>query len=347
MDPAEEFERCLRIVGARAERTARRAAEPTLELAAPGPIELVAGTPAHELSIALGLAPDESELLWSIVARAVEPAIAANARLVFGLDARFGICIGHHIAWTELPAERSRALLAILDSRHRLRSAGIIVPIGDEPFDVLTPWTVSRTSSAPCREQLGAHARRTPDRLSRTLAARVHRHRHDRECDREERAHRLLSDRVRRHRRGGRRRAPGPGSCRAPRRSGTPGIGVFLVFGRIGCFSVACCHGTLGRGVTYGPPHVDAGFWRRWSGRPLWPVQLIESGGSAILVAIAIACSSTPGTAAAIFILGYAPVRFAIELVRGALRPYALGLSEARGLLWRPRSHVHCGNATS
>jgi hypothetical protein len=45
------------------------------------------------------------------------------------------------------------------------------------------------------------------------------------------------------------------------------GTGVFLVFGRLGCFAVACCHGTLGHGVTYGPQHVAAGFWRRWEGR--------------------------------------------------------------------------------
>src|SRR5574338_104941 len=35
----------------------------------------------------------------------------------------------------------------------------------------------------------------------------------------------------------------------------TMGIGVFLVFGRLGCLAVGCCHGRPGRGITYGPAH--------------------------------------------------------------------------------------------
>jgi prolipoprotein diacylglyceryltransferase len=114
------------------------------------------------------------------------------------------------------------------------------------------------------------------------------------------------------------------------------GIGTFLVFGRIGCFAVACCHGTLGRGrlaITYGAPHVRAGFWARWEGRPLWPVQLIESAASGVLVIAGIAAAGTPGTAAVVYISGYGALRFALELVRGdAVRPYLHGVSEAQWL---------------
>lgn len=126
----------------------------------------------------------------------------------------------------------------------------------------------------------------------------------------------------------------------------TIGIGVFLVFGRIGCHAVACCYGTLGHGVTYGPAHVAVGFWQRWSGRPLWPVQAIEACASTVLVVVALWCSGEPGTAALVYILGYAPLRFVLELVRGdGLRPYVLGLSEAQWIAlatalacaaWRP-----------
>jgi hypothetical protein len=126
----------------------------------------------------------------------------------------------------------------------------------------------------------------------------------------------------------------------------TIGIGVFLVFGRLGCHAVACCHGTLGHGVTYGRHHVAAGFWNRWSGRSLWPVQLVEAAASAVLVVLALSCSTAPGTAALIYSVGYCCVRFGLELVRGdVLRPYALGLSEAQWvslctalacLAWRP-----------
>jgi hypothetical protein len=108
-------------------------------------------------------------------------------------------------------------------------------------------------------------------------------------------------------------------------------IGVFLVFGRLGCHSVACCHGTLGRGVTYGPPHVAVGFWPRWSGRTLWPVQVIEAIASGMLVGAGIAWSAKPGRAALIYVVGYAAVRFVLELVRGdGKRPYVLGVSEAQ-----------------
>ena len=83
------------------------------------------------------------ELVWSVVGRAVEPQIAAHAREVFGADARFGVSLAHHIAWRELAADRSRSLLAVLDAHHRLRTSGILVPVGDEPLDVQTPWTTS------------------------------------------------------------------------------------------------------------------------------------------------------------------------------------------------------------
>ncbi len=110
------------------------------------------------------------------------------------------------------------------------------------------------------------------------------------------------------------------------------GMGVFLVFGRLGCFHVACCHGRPAkRGVVYGASHVAVGFWARWAGRPLVPVQLIESVGSAALVGLGLAFSREPGTAAVIYGSGYAVLRFALELVRGdPVRPFARGLSEAQ-----------------
>jgi hypothetical protein len=110
------------------------------------------------------------------------------------------------------------------------------------------------------------------------------------------------------------------------------GIGVFLVLGRLGCFSVACCHGRLARrGVAYGAGHVAAGFWRRWQGRPLVPVQLVESAGTLALVVAGVLASATPGNAALVYGAGYAVLRFALELWRGdSARPYAFGLSEAQ-----------------
>jgi prolipoprotein diacylglyceryltransferase len=110
------------------------------------------------------------------------------------------------------------------------------------------------------------------------------------------------------------------------------GIGVFLVFGRLGCFHVACCHGRLAkRGVVYGDAHVAVGFWKRWKGRPLIPVQLVESAGAAALLVIALSLSDVPGRAATTYETGYALMRFTLELFRGdPVRPFARGLSEAQ-----------------
>jgi hypothetical protein len=110
------------------------------------------------------------------------------------------------------------------------------------------------------------------------------------------------------------------------------GMGVFLVFGRIGCFAVACCHGRPARrGVVYSAEHVAAGFWSRWSERPLVPIQLVESGVSFVLVAVGLVLAGEPGRAALVYGVGYAVARFVLELWRGdVLRPYAYGLSEAQ-----------------
>jgi hypothetical protein len=128
----------------------------------------------------------------------------------------------------------------------------------------------------------------------------------------------------------------------------TLGIGAFLVLGRLGCFAVACCHGRPARfGVVYGPAHVAVGFWGRWSGRRLWPTQLVESAASLALVVAGLAWGwDRPGLPALIYIVGYAMIRFALELVRGDwARPHRWGLSEAQWTapvtaiacaIWRP-----------
>ena len=111
------------------------------------------------------------------------------------------------------------------------------------------------------------------------------------------------------------------------------GYGVFLVFGRVGCFSVACCHGRPARfGVVYGHRHVNLGFWWRWSGRRLWPVQLLESAASLILVVAGLVVGwGAPGEPALIYCVGYGASRFAFEMVRGdSARPQLYGLSEAQ-----------------
>jgi hypothetical protein len=138
----------------------------------------------------------------------------------------------------------------------------------------------------------------------------------------------------------------------------TMGVGIFLVFGRIGCFAVACCHGRPSRfGVVYGPEHARLGFWSRWVGRRLWPVQLVESVVSGALVTIGLVVGwDQPGMPALTYIVGYGLARFALELRRGdAARPHALGTSEAQWTstvtlmacaIWQPNAVTIASAAT-
>jgi hypothetical protein len=117
---------------------AQRAALPPLP-PSPPPAE---GSRGHALQAALGLSRAELELVWSVVARAVDPRVSGHARVVFGSEARLGASLAQHIAWHELAPAESRALLGVLDPRHPLVSAGLLVPVGGAPHDVCTPWTV-------------------------------------------------------------------------------------------------------------------------------------------------------------------------------------------------------------
>jgi prolipoprotein diacylglyceryltransferase len=100
------------------------------------------------------------------------------------------------------------------------------------------------------------------------------------------------------------------------------GIGVFLIFGRLGCHSVGCCHGrpartAVRRLVTYDQRHIAVGFWPRYAQRGLWPIQLFESVLSALCVVVALAGSATPGRAALIYTVAYDAARLLIEFARG------------------------------
>ncbi len=138
-----EFERWVGLVAASAARIAARTDNPEHIAPLPERIAAAPGSRAQALGLTLGLTDDEVELLWSIVARAAEPSINANARAVFGPEARGGVSLAQHTAWRELSFDRSHALLELLDPRHRLRSSGIVTAIGPEPYDVITPWTTS------------------------------------------------------------------------------------------------------------------------------------------------------------------------------------------------------------
>jgi hypothetical protein len=112
----------------------------------------------------------------------------------------------------------------------------------------------------------------------------------------------------------------------------TIGIAVFLVFGRIGCFRVACCYGRpAAHGVIYGDEHLALGLWTHRAHRRLVPVQLFESVGTVGLIIVALATGHHSGEYALVLATGYAGLRFCLELLRGdPSRPMLGGASEAQ-----------------
>jgi hypothetical protein len=114
------------------------------------------------------------------------------------------------------------------------------------------------------------------------------------------------------------------------------GLGAFLAFGRLGCTRAGCCHGRPAgrRGIRYGPDHVAEGFPAHLVGVALVPVQLLEAGAVAGLVAagaVAVAAGAAPGSGLVLYVTGYALLRFGLEWLRGDEgRRSAAGLSEAQ-----------------
>jgi prolipoprotein diacylglyceryltransferase len=110
------------------------------------------------------------------------------------------------------------------------------------------------------------------------------------------------------------------------------GLGAFLFCGRVGCLHAGCCHGRPARrGIVYGDKHVTAGYL---SGITLRPVQAIEAAGVATLVlagSVLVATGAPAGSGFALYVGGYALLRFPLELARGdAGRRWWGGLSEAQ-----------------
>jgi ATPase family associated with various cellular activities (AAA) len=139
--PEQIFEERVASVVAAAERAALLLADPAASIPSVEVPATVTRSPAEVLATTLGLDADELDLVWSVVARAVEPRVGAHLRAVFGNDARVGVSIGQHAALRELPTARCRALLRVLDPRHPLRTHGVINLVADAAADVGAQWT--------------------------------------------------------------------------------------------------------------------------------------------------------------------------------------------------------------
>lgn len=106
----------------------------------------------------------------------------------------------------------------------------------------------------------------------------------------------------------------------------------FLLFGRLGCATVGCCHGLPAAiGLRYGPEHHVR---PRFVGRRLFPVQLLEAAGLGAIAPIGLVLVATgpPGRATVWFLVAYAILRFGCEALRGDERPTVLGLPVPRAM---------------
>jgi hypothetical protein len=113
------------------------------------------------------------------------------------------------------------------------------------------------------------------------------------------------------------------------------GIMGFLVFGRLGCLAVGCCHGRpRAEGVVYGRAHAAEGFPEDLVGVPLAPVQAWESAAAAVIVLSSLLLlmgDPSPGVTAAFVVGAYGAARFWLEMARGdPERPVWAGFSEAQ-----------------
>ncbi|MGN6532849.1 MAG: prolipoprotein diacylglyceryl transferase [Ginsengibacter sp.] len=113
------------------------------------------------------------------------------------------------------------------------------------------------------------------------------------------------------------------------------GLGIILMFGRIGCFMAGCCHGKPSSyGIHYHKEHAEMGFPYYYLETRLFPVQIIEATGVLLVVIFmifSISQRAQAGTAFALYVLYYGLLRFLLEFARGDIsRPYYGPLSEAQ-----------------
>lgn len=113
------------------------------------------------------------------------------------------------------------------------------------------------------------------------------------------------------------------------------GYGTIILFGRVGCFMVGCCHGKPNSiGVCYTHEHVKEGFTDYYAGVRLFPIQLAEAFGMLLIVSVSMITllSGFPaGAAMCVFVSVYGMLRFVLEFFRGdPARPYFLSFSEAQ-----------------
>jgi len=122
----------------------------------------------------------------------------------------------------------------------------------------------------------------------------------------------------------------------------SPGLAAGHALGRIGCFLQGCCHGRAATGpLSFRYPAL--GYAHDAQGHvlnsalagPVYPVQLFEAAGNAALAAVLFFALRRlrPGRTAALYLIAYGSMRFALEFLRGDHRDRLFGvLTPAQGL---------------
>ncbi len=129
---------------------------------------------------------------------------------------------------------------------------------------------------------------------------------------------------------------------------GSLGLAAGHALGRIGCFLQGCCHGRAASGpfaFQYPPMgyahDAEGHVINRLLAVPVYPVQLFESLGNAVLAVVLFFALRRlrPGRTAALYMIAYGSMRFALEFLRGDHRDRLLGLltpAQALGVVLVP-----------
>jgi len=95
-----------------------------------------------QLAGSMNLTENQLDLLWGVVARAVDPLLLALLQPICGNDARRGLSIAHYSTIMGLDAERSSELADLVLPGHPLRRHQFLIAPDDATIDVCTPLTV-------------------------------------------------------------------------------------------------------------------------------------------------------------------------------------------------------------
>ncbi len=105
-------------------------------------------------------------------------------------------------------------------------------------------------------------------------------------------------------------------------------LGVFLVFGRLGCLTSGCCHG---KPASIGVKYDNRTFPAALIGIRLFPIQLVEAIWIAVITGSAYQLLGRSGDSLSFWLIAYSAGRFVFEFARGDVKRKIFGpLSEAQ-----------------